>query len=272
MPLFPLASHLAGPTFAAFAVIGIVYGALCAWAQRDVKKLVAYSSVSHLGFVMLGLFAMTRHGVSGSILQMINHGVSTGALFLLVGVIYERRHTRELDQMGGLAKVMPVYAVLFVIVSMSSIGLPGTNGFVGEFMILAGTFVSQALFPLPIVFTLVAATGVILAAIYMLHAVFKMFWGPVDKEENKHLRDMTSRELTAIAPLIVLIFWMGLYPKLFLERMEPSVDHFIVSFQQKLQWNHADETKRLLPPDPLMEQMVVPIRVSSVKGTLGGEG
>ena len=180
------------------AVIGIIYGAYCAWVQKDVKKLVAYSSVSHLGFVMLGIFSVTRQGVGGAILQMVNHGISTGALFLLVGVIYERRHTRLLSDFGGLAKVMPLYTLLFVIVAMSSVGLPGTNGFIGEFMILNGTFMSRGL-PTPFFFTAFATTGVILAAVYMLHAVLKMFWGPLDNDENKELADVGERELTTLA-------------------------------------------------------------------------
>ena len=230
MPLFPVASHFLGPTLAVFAVIGIVYGAYCAWVQKDVKKLVAYSSVSHLGFVMLGLFSLTTQGISGAILQMVSHGVSTGALFLLVGVIYERRHTRDLDAFGGLAKVMPYYAVVFVM--MSSVGLPGTNGFVGEFMILSGAFSSEAL-PYARVFSASAATGVVLAAVYMLHAVLKMFWGPLDKAENRALPDLTRREAFALAPLVVLIFWIGLYPGMFLSRMEPSVNAFIEGYVQK---------------------------------------
>ncbi|MFW5876677.1 MAG: complex I subunit 4 family protein [Myxococcota bacterium] len=248
MPLFPLAAHFVGPTIAGVAIVGIIYGAWCAWVQRDVKKLVAYSSVSHMGFIMLGLFAMTEHGVAGSILQMINHGVSTGALFMLVGVIYERRHTRDLDDFGGLAKVMPWYAVIFVIVTMSSIGLPGTNGFVGEFMILSGTFVSQALQPWPRVFTLLAATGVIFAAIYMLHAVLKIFWGPVTHEANRDLPDISVREVLPLAPLLLLVFWIGLYPKTFLDPMEPAIDQFIVNFEGKKQRSVRAREPELLPP------------------------
>ncbi len=228
IPFFPLASLKAGTTIAFVAVIGIIYGAYCAWMQKDVKKLVAYSSVSHLGFVMLGMFAMTGAGVEGAIYQMVNHGVSTGALFILVGVIYDRRHTRQLDSFGGLAKQMPVYATMFVIVTMSSVGLPGTNGFIGEFMILAGTFASRAgLGEWRMLLTLLAATGVIFAAVYMLHAVLKMFWGPLDKAENQGLSDMTRHERVVLAPLIALIFIMGLAPKPFLDRMSASVDGFI---------------------------------------------
>ncbi len=250
MPLFPLASHEIGPTLAMLGIVGIIYGAFCAWVQRDVKKLVAYSSVSHLGFVMLGMFTMTQGGVAGSILQMVNHGVSTGALFILVGVIYDRRHTRDLEDFGGLAKAMPYYAVLFVIVAMSSVGLPGTNGFIGEFMILAGTFTSDAMHPWPRWFTIFAATGVILAAIYMLHAVLKMFWGPVTKEENKNVADISLREGLILAPLILLVFALGVYPKPVLSRMTPAVDGFIHAFQQKLLWAHRDDHQRLIPLAP----------------------
>jgi len=233
MPLFPAAAHAFAPSLAILAIIGIIYGAYCAWVQKDVKKLVAYSSVSHLGFVMLGIFSVTRQGVGGAILQMVNHGISTGALFLLVGVIYERRHTRLLSEFGGLAKVMPLYTLLFVIVSMSSVGLPGTNGFVGEFMILNGTFLSEGL-PTPFFFTLFAATGVILAAVYMLHAVLKMFWGPITNDENKELADMGGRELFVLSPLIVLVFVLGFFPGFFLEKMNPAVDAFLAQYQGKL--------------------------------------
>lgn len=250
MPLFPVASHYIGPTIACFGVIGIIYGALCAWVQKDVKKLVAYSSVSHLGFVMLGIFSMTGAGVSGSILQMVNHGISTGALFILVGVIYDRRHTRNLEDFGGLAKVMPVYATCFIIVSMSSIGLPGTNGFVGEFMIMVGTFASGALAPWPKLFVIFAATGVILAAIYMLHAILKMFFGPLKHKANERLHDMTWQEGAAVAPLLLFVFWIGLFPQTFLGRMEPSVAGFVTDFQSKLmQSNQTDELRLLASAD-----------------------
>ncbi len=248
MPLFPWASHHTAPTLAVFAVIGILYGAYCAWVQEDVKKLVAYSSVSHLGFVMLGALAMNVTSVSGSILQMVSHGISTGALFLLVGVIYERRHTRDLSQFGGLAQVMPLYALFFVVVTMSSIGLPGTNGFVGELMIMAGTFVTERL-SYPRTTTMFAALGVILAAIYMLHAVLKMFWGPLTNAENEHLEDMKPRELRVLMPLIVFIFWIGFYPSVFVRRIEPAVDAFILQYEAKLLHSRDDEVKLLTRVD-----------------------
>jgi NADH-quinone oxidoreductase subunit M len=247
MPLFPAASHRLGATIAAFAVIGIIYGAYCAWVQKDVKKLVAYSSVSHLGFVMLGMYSVTTHGVSGSILQMISHGISTGALFLLVGVIYERRHTRELSAFGGLAKTMPTYAVVFVIVTMSSVGLPGTNGFIGEFMILSGAFLSEHLGANGPLFAVLGSLGVILAAVYMLHAVLKMFWGPLDKPENQDLPDLTRREGLALAPLVLLIFWIGFYPKPMLSRMEASVGAMTYEYTAKLKASDANpETREML--------------------------
>ncbi|MEM9068230.1 MAG: NADH-quinone oxidoreductase subunit M [Myxococcota bacterium] len=252
MPLFPLASQYVGPTIAAVGLVGIIYGAYCAWVQKDVKKLVAYSSVSHMGFVALGMFAMTPHGVNGAILQMVNHGISTGALFILVGVIYERRHTRDLDEFGGLAKVMPWYAIAFIIVAMSSIGLPGTNGFVGEFMIMSGAFVSNRIIGFGQwggIFAIVAATGVILAAVYMLHAVLKMFWGPVSKKENDGLPDMTRREWMSVAPLLLLVFWIGLYPNTFLEKSEPAVENFLSDFEEKWEVNDANDTLRLWHPD-----------------------
>ena len=229
LPLFPQAAIKAAPWMAGLAVIGIIYGALVSYSQKDVKKLVAYSSVSHLGFVMLGLFALNPMGIQGGILQMINHGLSTGALFLLVGMIYERRHTREMDAFGGLWKVMPVYGAFMLIVSLSSMGLPGLNGFVGEFTILLGAFGSDAIgSPW---FAGVAAVGVILAAIYILYMFQKMFLGPLDKEENKKLKDLNWREIATLVPLLVFIFWIGLYPKPFFALMAPAVDNLVKIIQ-----------------------------------------
>jgi NADH-quinone oxidoreductase subunit M len=217
------------PWIAGLAVIGILYGAAVSYAQRDVKKLVAYSSVSHLGFVMLGLFALNPQGIQGGILQMINHGLSTGALFLAVGMIYERRHTREFDAFGGLWKVMPVYAALTLVITLSSMGLPGLNGFVGEFTILLGAFGSQAIgSPW---FAGLAAIGVILAAVYLLYMFQRMFMGPLDKEENKRLKDVSWREVVTLAPLLILIFWIGLYPAPFFNLMSPSVGKLIAAVQ-----------------------------------------
>jgi NADH-quinone oxidoreductase subunit M len=229
IPLFPQAAVQLAPWIALLAVIGIIYGAAVSYAQRDVKKLVAYSSVSHLGFVMLGLFALNPIGIQGGILQMINHGISTGALFLIVGMIYERRHTREMNAFGGLWRVMPVYAVLTLIVALSSMGLPGLNGFVGEFAILLGSFGSEAIgSPW---FAGIAAVGVILAAVYMLYMFQKMFLGPVDKEENRRLLDLNLREIVTLVPLLVLIFWIGLYPRPFFNLMGPAVDNLVAALQ-----------------------------------------
>jgi len=228
LPMFPEATVRAAPWMALLAVIGIIYGAAVSYAQKDIKKLVAYSSVSHLGFVMLGLFALNPLGVQGGILQMINHGLSTGALFLLVGMIYERRHTRDVEAFGGLWKVMPVYGALTLIVTLSSMGLPGLNGFVGEFTILLGAFGSQAIgSPW---FAGLAALGVIMAAVYMLYMFQKMFLGPLDKDENKSLKDINWREIITLVPLLVFIFWIGLYPKPFFELMAPAVDKLLMVF------------------------------------------
>jgi len=214
---------------ALLAVIGILYGAAVSYAQKDVNKLVAYSSVSHLGFVMLGLFALNPLGIQGGILQMINHGLSTGALFLIVGMIYERRHTRDVDAFGGLWKVMPVYGALTLIVTLSSMGLPGLNGFIGEFTILLGAFGSEAIgSPW---FAGFAALGVILAAIYMLYMFQKMFLGPLDKDENQKLKDLNAREIVTLVPLLVFIFWSGLCPKPFFDLMAPAVDQLSAALQ-----------------------------------------
>ncbi len=232
MGMFPAAASHFAPTLAGVAIMGgILYGALVAWKQSDIKRLVAYSSVAHLGFVMLGLFGATAGGMQGAILQMVNHGIATGALFMLVGVIYDRRHTREVGEFGGLAKVMPVYATLFVIVTMASIGVPGTNGFIGEFMVIAGTFVSERLSHFASAHALGAALGVILVAIYMLSMVQKVFFGPLKNPKNKHLNDITPREGLALSPLIIVIFVIGLFPALLLNRMKPAVDAFATQFR-----------------------------------------
>jgi NADH-quinone oxidoreductase subunit M len=233
LPLFPYAAWKLAPWMAVLAVIGIIYGAAVSYAQKDVKKLVAYSSVSHLGFVMLGLFALNPQGIQGGILQMINHGLSTGALFLVVGMIYERRHTRDIDAFGGLWKIMPVYAVLTLIVALSSMGLPGLNGFVGEFTILLGAWGAGSptgAFGSPW-FAALAAIGVILAAVYILFMFQKLFLGPVTKDENRNLKDLNWREIATLAPLIILIFWIGLYPKPFFMLMGPAVDKLVAAIQ-----------------------------------------
>jgi len=229
LPLFPQATVQLAPWLAALAVIGILYGAAVSYAQQDVKKLVAFSSVSHLGFVMLGLFALNPQGIQGGILQMVNHGLSTGALFLIVGMIYERRHTRDMEAFGGLWKVMPVYGALTLIVTLSSMGLPGLNGFVGEFTILLGAWTAgQADYPLGSYwFAGLSAIGVILAAVYMLYMFQKLFLGPLSREENRALKDLSWREIATLAPLVVFIFWIGLYPRPFFTLMAPAVERLV---------------------------------------------
>jgi len=221
MPLFPVAAIKAIPLISILAIIGIIYGACVAMVQKDIKKLVAYSSVSHLGFVMLGLFALNTQAVEGAIYQMLNHGISTGALFLLVGVVYERRHTRLIADYGGLTKVMPWFAVYFMIFTLSSIGLPPLNGFIGEFMILLGVFQANPLY------AVLAAFGVVLGAIYMLWVYQRVFHGEITREENKGLKDINAREIAVFAPLIIMVFLMGVYSKPFISKMEPSVNKFI---------------------------------------------
>ena len=235
LPLFPQAAVRAAPVIAVLAIIGILYGAAVSYAQTDIKKLVAYSLISHLGFVMLGLFAFNSVGISGAILQMINHGLSTGALFLLVGIIYEQTHTRDFKVYGGLWKVMPIFATIFLVVSLSSMGLPGLNGFVGEFTILLGAFGSKVLgSPW---YAGLAAIGVILAAVYILYMFQKIFMGPegsIVEEVRKHghaLRDLNWRELATIVPLLIFIFWIGLYPAPFFHLMAPAVDKLMHAFQ-----------------------------------------
>jgi NADH-quinone oxidoreductase subunit M len=225
LQLFPQATVQAAPWMGVLAVIGILYGALVALGQKDLKKLVAYSSVSHLGFVMLGIFALNLQGLSGGILQMINHGLSTGALFLIVGMLYERRHTRELAAFGGLWKVLPLMGGLSLIVTLSSMGLPGLNGFVGEFSILLGAFNSA---PIPHPWLALTATlGVILAAVYLLVMFEKVFLGPVTQSENLQLKEITTREILTLVPILVLIFWIGLYPKPFLTLINPTVNQLV---------------------------------------------
>ncbi len=256
MGLFPGQAATYAPTLAGVAIMGgIIYGALCAWKQGDVKRLVAYSSVAHLGFVMLGLFGASPSGMSGAILVMVNHGIATGALFMLVGVIYDRRHTREISEFGGLAKVMPVYATLFIIVTMASIGVPGTNGFVGEFMVIAGTFVSERLNQFSGVQTVGAAFGVILAAVYMLSVVQRMFFGPLDNPKNKKLTDITTREALALSPLILMIFILGLFPRIILAPMEPAIAAFHAQFRDGFEEakNIGGGEARLISPDLFSE-------------------
>ena len=221
LPLFPDATRYFTPLFSWLAIVGILYGALVAMIQPDLKKLVAYSSVSHLGFVVLGIFALTVQGVEGAILQMVNHGLSTGALFLLVGMLYERRHTRLIQDFGGLARIIPVFTAAFLIVTLSSIGLPGLNGFVGEFLILVGTF------RINVLYAALATLGIILAAVYMLWMFQRVMFGPVTEDANRRLPDLTPRELAVLVPVLVLIVWIGIYPQPFLRTTEASVKQLL---------------------------------------------
>jgi NADH-quinone oxidoreductase subunit M len=231
--LFPDIAHQAAPLFGVLAVIGILYGAMAAFAQTDAKKLVAYSSVSHLGFVVLGIFALNPLGMQGAVLQMVNHGLSTGALFLLVGYIYERRHTRELSAFGGLWKVMPGYAALALVAFLSSAGLPGMNGFVGEFTILIGAYSQNSYASTG--FAVVAAVGVILSAVYLLWLFFRMFQGPVSDAHNQGLTDLSRREVALLVPLVFFIFMIGLYPRPFFDAMAPAVNLIASQVQIALQ-------------------------------------
>jgi NADH-quinone oxidoreductase subunit M len=225
--MFPQIAKTAAPWLAGLAVIGILYGAVVAYMQKDVKKLVAYSSVSHLGFVILGLFALNQQGVEGAILQMVNHGLSTSALFLIVGMIYERRHTRLLEDYGGLWRAVPLLGSLTLIVTLSSLGLPGLNGFIGEFTILLGAFNSEALGSFW--YAGIATLGVILAAVYLLHMFQKVFLGKLDNPENKVLKDISVRELIILVPILVLIIWIGIHPQPFFDLMEPSVTQLLMA-------------------------------------------
>jgi NADH-quinone oxidoreductase subunit M len=235
---FPSIALEAAPWMMALGAAGIVYGAWLASAQNDVKRLVACSSVSHLGYVVLGLFALTQAGLRGSVLQMVNHGISTGLLFLLVGMIYERRHTRSLDQYGGIASVMPLYAVFFVVTVLSSVGLPGLNGFVGEFLILLGAFQASPWL------AAVSVTGVVFGAVYLLMATRRLLWGPVTRAANRELSDVGAREVALMLPLVVLCFWIGFAPNTFLSRADGSLDRLV----QRIDQARAQRTASLLVP------------------------
>lgn len=251
LPLFPLALSTFSPILTTCAVIGIIYGALTAWMQPDAKKLVAYSSVSHLGFVVIGLVVLldgklSVEALTGATYQMINHGLSTGALFFLVGMIYERRHTRMLSDFGGLAQVMPWFAIMLIIATLGSVGLPGTGGFVGEFLILIGVFKMN-----PIV-AILASTGVVLGAIYMLTLCKKILFGPIEHKENAVLRDMTLNERLYMIPIAVLIIATGIYPNFFLDKVRPSLTHLaenIMSYQLDVATDaaspHSDQQTRV---------------------------
>ena len=221
LPILPEATRDFVPMMVTLSIIGIVYGALVAMAQHDWKRLVAYSSVSHMALVMLGMFALTPVGITGSIVQQLNHGISTGALFLIVGIVYERRHTREISEYGGLSKIMPVYAAVFLIMTLSSIGMPALNGFIGEVLILQGVFVVST------AWAAVAASGIVLGAAYMLWLYQRTMFGAIENPKNEGLKDLSLREFATFAPLIVLAVWIGLYPKPFLDRLDTSVARVI---------------------------------------------
>lgn len=259
IPLFAEAAIKAAPLMQLLAVIGIVYGACLALAQSDLKKLVAYSSISHLGYVMLGLFALTPEAIQGAILQMVNHGISTGVLFVLVGMIYERRHTREISEFGGLAYRLPLLSVAFMIITLSSVALPGTNGFIGEFLILLGSFKAawahfvahQEIFRL--ILMVFATAGVILGAYYMLWMVQRVFFGPLHNEKNKNLNDLSFREMIVLLPFLIFVFWIGLFPNTYLSKMQNSVNHYVEQYQPaELKTKMVIESE----PEPVIEQEV----------------
>ncbi|MSP61483.1 MAG: NADH-quinone oxidoreductase subunit M [Myxococcales bacterium] len=243
MPMFPSAVAMCAPYLTILAVIGIVYGSLVAWVQTDVKKLIAYSSVAHLGFVVLGLMAWNGRGVDGAMLTMLAHGISTGGLFLAIGVLYERRHTRRLDEFGGIAAVMPKFTAVFLIVTLASVGLPGLSGFPGEFLILLGSFDSWRTWggmphmfgfgSHPKIIASVAATGVILGAVYLLWMFQKVMFGPNNNPKNKQLPDLSAREIAVFVPIVIAAFWLGLYPATFLARIDPAVTQTLAQFRQK---------------------------------------
>ncbi|MCB1160026.1 MAG: NADH-quinone oxidoreductase subunit M, partial [Leptospiraceae bacterium] len=227
IPFFPGISLEYAGFIMSLAVIGIIYGALVAMVQKDGKKLIAYSSVSHLGFCLLGLMSFTEEGVMGGMIQMINHGVSTGMLFLMIGMIYERTHTRMIADYGGIAKVVPTFAIFFMIAMLSSVGLPGMNGFVGEFLVLLGTLKAN------VVLGILAGTGVVWAAAYLLWFTKRFLFGEVTNENNKSLSDLNAREIGVLIPMVILIFWFGLYPKPFMDYLKPSVNVYLNSASVK---------------------------------------
>jgi len=230
LSFFPAAFIKLTPYVSVLAVIGIIYGALLSIVQKDMKKLIAYSSVSHLGFIVLGTFALTQEAMQGSVIQMINHGLSTGALFLIVGMIYERRHTKEIAQFGGLMKVMPVFSVIFLIVTLSSIGLPGLNGFIGEFLILLGSYNSVNLHSN--LYTIFSSTAVIFSAVYLLWLYQRVMLGPLEKEENKNVKDINKFEISYMLPVLLFIVWIGVQPNTFLRISEASVKKIILNYEK----------------------------------------
>ncbi|PQJ33420.1 NADH dehydrogenase [Salinibacter sp. 10B] len=258
LPFFPNAAQSGALLIGILAVIGIIYGALIARVQDDAKSLVAYSSVSHLGFVVLGLFAFTTEAMQGAVIQMVNHGLSTGALFLLVGMLYERRHTRLMDDYGGLAASVPVLTTLMVFSVLASAGMPGLNGFVGEFLILLGSFKSTVLDSTVLV--VFATTGVILAAVYLLHMVYRTFFGELDHEANANMADVNGRELLLMAPLVVLMFVMGFFPNPFLRQTQPTTEFLLETIEEK----QAAALEQAEPSDPTAELPAAPPEMDEV--------
>jgi len=228
LPMFPLASHDLAPVIFTLSIVAVIYTSLVALVQKDMKKLIAYSSVAHMGFVTIGIFAVNVHGIEGSIYQMLSHGIVSGALFLCVGVVYDRLHTREIARYGGLAKNMPAYALVFMVFTMASVGLPGTSGFVGEFLVLMGAFEANSWV------ALFAATGLILGAAYMLYLYRRIAFGKLTKDDLKELLDLSPREVIVFVPLIVMVLWMGVYPSTFLEPIHASVSKLINDYQLAL--------------------------------------
>src|SRR5690554_4112210 len=245
LPIFPNAFMEFAPWMAALGVVGIIYGALVAMVQKDFKKLVAYSSVSHLGFVVLGIFAFNAVAIQGAIIQMVNHGLSTGALFLAIGMIYDRRHSRQIKDFGGIARMMPVFTVVVMIATFASIGLPGLNGFVGEFLILNGSFFSE-LYNNKL-FAVFATIGVILAAVYMLWMFQRVMFGPITHEENKSLVDLNAREIGLMVPLVILMFWIGIHPVDFTKYSEVQVKELIQNTEEKSTAVLLDASRNDLP-------------------------
>ncbi len=236
LPIMPEATRFFMPYLMIICIIGVIYGAMVAMVQKDWKKLVAYSSVSHLGFTMVGVFALNWHGISGGVIQMINHGLSTGALFLIVGLIYERRHTRMISDFGGLSKALPVFATYFAIIMLSSIGLPGLNGFIGEFTVLVGAFQLAQKY-----WAILAATGIVLGAAYMLWLYQRTMFGKLDNPENQKLIDLDFREIMTLAPIVVLCFWIGLYPKPFFKVLEKPVDKLVQQVEMRYDYSKEKE-------------------------------
>ena len=263
MPLFPQALVDWGPMLSLLAVIGIVYGSLVAYAQTDIKKLIAYSSVAHMGFVVLGLMTLNSRGVNGALYQCLAHGISTGALFLCVGVLYERRHTRRMEEFGGLWKRMPIFGAFLLIFTMASIGLPGLSGFVGEFLIIIGTFSAQKagvgmpqIFQHATLLTALAATGVVFGAVYMLTLFQRVMLGPLTNPQNRKLNDLSGREIWVLVPMLAMAFWLGVCPKTFLKDIDPAVTATLAQIKEKFAGGAAEDKPRMMG-------------ATAVKGTVG---